>query len=72
MFQLPDSSGENSDTMDQLNKMIQKFELLSASKSTTPVSGPNRFNPVSAENNAYVERLRLNNAIRYGQEYVHS
>jgi hypothetical protein len=42
--------------------MIQKFEQLSASKSTPPAGQNRGLN--SGENSAYVERLRLNNAVR--------
>ncbi len=51
--------------MDQLNKMIRKFESLSASKSSPASTGQNRTNPNTGETNPYIERLRLNNAIRY-------
>ena len=61
-----DSSSENCDTMEQLNKMIRKFESLSATKTTPDSSGSqNRMKPNSSETNSYIERLRLNNAIRY-------
>ena len=60
-----DSSSENCDTMEQLNKMIRKFESLSATKTTPDSSGSqNRIKPNSSETNSYIERLRLNNAIR--------
>ena len=48
-----DGLDDSSDTMEQLNQMISKFESLSHSRTTKSKS----------QNNA-LERLRLNNAIR--------